>query len=129
MRAEVVRDAFNPISYPELEVLRHVHGDDAVLDVVVIAEVDQSAREEKERLQLKYGAAVVEDVFPGKNPQMELRAPKVNLDPDVVWRNPLDKEVAGYDRDPTVVKEDGDGDKAKAKTKAAPKVLDEPQLI
>lgn len=100
MRHEVVRDAFNPVSYPEVEILRYLHGDDAVLNVKAIAEVEQSAREEKERLSLKYGTVNVETVFPGKNPQMEMKMPKASIDPDQVWKSPLDKEVAGFDVEP-----------------------------
>ena len=124
MRMEVVRDAFNPVSYPELDVLRAVHGDDAVLDVVIIAEDSQSPKEEKERLQLKYGTTIVEDVFPGKNPRMEMTAPKASIDPNQVWKNPLDKEVAGFDVDPTANKESADGEQTKAKqTKTPSRVL------
>ena len=122
---EVIRDAFNPVSYPEVEILRHIHGDDAVLDVKPIAEVEQSVKEEKERLQLKYGGSVVEDVFPGKNPRIEMDAPKVVIDPNQVWKNPLDKEIAGYDVDPTEKKEKQSGEqtKTKAKTEAPSRVL------
>jgi hypothetical protein len=31
---------------------------------------------------------------------MELDAPKADIDPDLVWVNPLDPEKAGYDVDP-----------------------------
>jgi len=96
---EVVRDQFNPLSYPELDVLRAIHGDDAVLDVKIVAHAEQTARAEKERLQLKYGG-IVEEVFPGRSPRMELDAPKADIDPDLVWVNPLDPEKAGYDVDP-----------------------------
>ena len=111
MRMEVVRGAFNPVSYPEVEVLRYLHGDDAVLDVKPLAEAQQTAREEKERLSLKYGRVVAETIFPGKNPQMELEIPRAQLPADPVWRNPLDKEVVGFDLDPT---EKPDGVQAKA---------------
>ena len=125
MRMEVVRDAFNPVSYPEVEILRFIHGDDAVLNVKAIAEVAQSAKEEKERLSLKYGTANVETVFPGKNPQMELKMPKASIDPDQNWWNPLDKEVAGFDVEPQQEKSDGVQTKAK-QTKAKAVVEENP---
>ena len=119
MAMEVVRDAFNPVSYPEVEVLRYLHGDDAVLDVSVIGEAEQTAREEKERLSLIYGTGVVETVFPGRNPSaLELEMPKVKVEPQP-WHNPLDKEVAGFDSDPEVRAEKAKP-KAKAKTVEAP---------
>ena len=102
MRNEVVRDAFNPVSYPEVSVLQFIHGDDAVLNIKPIAAVQQSARAEKERLALKYGTDVLEAVFPGKNPSgMELEMPKAVLPEDIEWRSPLDVDPAGYDVDPT----------------------------
>ena len=102
MRNEVVRDAFNPVSYPEVSVLQFIHGDDAVLNIKPIAAVQQSARAEKERLSLKYGTDVLETVFPGKNPSgMELEMPKAVLPEDIEWWSPLDAEPAGYDVDPT----------------------------
>ena len=102
MRNEVVRDAFNPVSYPEVSVLQFIHGDDAVLNIKPIAAVQQSARAEKERLALKYGTDVLEAVFPGKNPSgMELEMPKAVLPEDIEWRSPLDVDPAGFDVDPT----------------------------
>lgn len=123
---EVVRGAFNPVSYPEIEVLRYLHGDDAVLDVKPLAEDQQSAKEEKERLSLKYGRVVVETVFPGKNPQMELEMPKAQLPSNPLWRSPLDKEVAGFDVDPTVIAEKSDGVQAKTKQAKTKTVEDNP---
>ena len=126
MRMEVVRDAFNPVSYPEVEVLRFLHGDDAVLDVKAIASVEQSPRDEKERLSLKYGTVNVEAVFPGKNPQMPMEMPKAAIDPDQVWKNPLDKEVAGFDVDPTPKLEKAEAAQTKAKQAKTKVVEDNP---
>ena len=85
----VPRTTSRPVSWPEIEVLRHLHGDDAVRDVKPFVSVQQSARAEKERLRLIYGR-VIEDLFPGKNPQMELEAPKAKLPPKPPhWRNPI----------------------------------------
>ena len=120
MGMEVVRDAFNPVSYPEVEVLRFIHGDDAVLDVKVIGEAEQSARDEKERLSLKYGTGVVETVYPGRNPSaLELEMPKAKVE-EQPWHNPLDKEVAGFDSDPVIRAEKAKAKQPKAKTVEAP---------
>ena len=85
----VPRTPLRPVSWPEVEVLRHLHGDDAVRDVKPFVSVQQSAKAEKERLKLIYGR-VIEDIFPGKNPQMELEAPKAKLPAKPpFWRNPI----------------------------------------
>jgi len=120
MGMEVVRDAFNPVSYPEVEILRYIHGDDAVLDVKVIGEAEQTARDEKERLSLKYGTSVVETVYPGRNPSaLELEMPKAKVE-EQPWHNPLDKEVAGFDSDPVIRAEKAKAKQPKAKTVEAP---------
>jgi hypothetical protein len=119
VRSEVVRDAFDPVSYPEIEVIRFIHGETSVSDVKIVADAQQSAREEKERLALKYGVQILEAVFPGKNPQMELKIPGVTPNAEQVWRNPLDKEIAGYDLDPTIAA-------AAVKPKAKPATKDNP---
>lgn len=90
----VPRDNFSPVSWPEIDVLRFIHGDDAIVEIKVIARVNQTAKQEKERLRLIYGP-VVEDVYPGKNPQMELDMPGAKApDQGIVWRNPIDIDPA-----------------------------------
>jgi hypothetical protein len=87
--------------------------------VKVIGEAEQSARDEKERLSLIYGTGVVETVYPGRNPSaLELEMPKAKVE-EQPWRNPLDKEVVGFDSDPTVRAEQANAVQTKAKqTKA-----------
>lgn len=93
----VARTEFNPVSWPEVEVLRHIHGEDAIVDVKVIAKVDQPAKAEKDRLSVIYGPAVLEDVFPGRNPSMEMEAPGAKIsDQYVIWANPILKDPAAY---------------------------------
>jgi hypothetical protein len=90
LRNTVARTPFNPISLPEVEVLRFLHGDDSVIDVKPFASVEQTAKAEKERLQRVYGTDVLEEVFPGRNPQMELEATGARLaEAPVGWKNPL----------------------------------------
>ena len=91
LRNVVHRNTFSPVSWPEIEILRQLHGNDAVIDVTVFAKVNQTPKAEKERLRAIYGSAVVEDVFPGKNPQMEMEAPGARLPENTpAWRNPID---------------------------------------
>jgi len=100
LRNVVPRAEFNPVSWPEVEVLRAIHGDDAVENVVPFVDVKQTAKEEKERLRHLYGP-VVDEVYPGKNPQIEMTAAGAKLPEQIpLWKNPIDKEPAGYDLPP-----------------------------
>lgn len=65
---------YDPVSWPEVQVLMLLHGDENVYDIkpVRIAEVDPA--EEKRRLLGKYGAAT-EAVFPGRTFRMEMCMP------------------------------------------------------
>lgn len=93
----VPRDSFNPVSWPEIEIIRAIHGDDAVVDVKPFVRVEQTAKEEKERLLQKYGS-IVEDVFPGRNPQMELEAVGAKLPEQIpLWKDPRDIEPSRAD--------------------------------
>ena len=101
LRNVVHREHDRPISWPEAEILSYIHGEEAILDVKPFVSVKQTAKEEKERLGFIYGHSVVDDVFPGKNPQMELDAPGARVsDKFDVWVNPIQREVAGYDVPP-----------------------------
>ncbi len=94
-----------------------------MLDVKVIGEAEQSARDEKERLSLKYGTSIVETVYPGRNPSaLELEMPKAKVE-EQPWHNPLDIEVAGFDSDPTVRAEQ---QAAQAKPKGKAKTAEPP---
>ncbi len=121
IRNVVHRSAFEPISYPEIEVLRAIHGDDAVRDVEVVGEHPSSAKEEKERLLTIYGR-VVEDVYKGRVPNMEMEMPgaKVKAQP---WRNPIARDPAEFGFvDPTAKKDpvpEAEAPKAKPTTSKA----------
>lgn len=117
-RNVVHRDAFAPISWPEVDVLRFIHGEDAVTDVRPFVSFPQSAKAEKDRLRLIYGD-VVEHVFPGRNPQMELEAPTAKLPAQApLWVNPIDPEPAGFDVSPEERKADGLQAEAQAEAEA-----------
>jgi hypothetical protein len=96
----VIRGYFNPISWPEVDVIRSIHGDSAVTEVEPFVEVKQTARDEKIRLAGIYGNDVIEAVYPGRNPQMEMIAPGVKLKVAPVWHSPIDKDPALFDQDP-----------------------------
>ena len=87
------RDEFDPVSWPEIEVLREIHGFDAVTDVKPFVDVNQSPRAERDRLAMKYGDEVLATRWGGKNPPTELVAPRATIKPDVVWKNPLSRQT------------------------------------
>lgn len=76
LRATVRKGEFNPITWPEVEVLRWLHGDTSVWDVKVIDSDNRAMKDEFERLTLKYGSEVTKMLFPGARPAMLMEAPK-----------------------------------------------------
>jgi hypothetical protein len=67
-------EATRPASWPELQVLQALHGDENVIDIKPCRISDTSVRAEKNRLLGKYGA-VVEKIFPGHTPRIEMLMP------------------------------------------------------
>lgn len=62
----VVRDAFDPVTFPELLVLGAIHGgEDHVKKLVSFGYEERDAASERERLNLKYGSDIVSSLFPG----------------------------------------------------------------
>lgn len=68
----VVRHRGNPIVFPELIVLQHLHGEEAIQDVHVVGEWDATQAEVLERLRLIYGSDAVTAVFPGARPRLPM---------------------------------------------------------
>lgn len=67
------RGTDNPMTYPEMLVLRHVHGregsaEDHVFDLEEIGEVERSVGEERLRLMGRYGAKAVNEILPTSLP-------------------------------------------------------------
>lgn len=90
-----IRDEFNPISWPEIEVLRLLHGDDALEDVVPFVRVNQPGKDERTRLAQIYGETPIQQCWGGRNAPSELEAPDVKLPAKVTWRNPLTGAIEG----------------------------------
>jgi len=61
----VVRHRGNPIVFPELLMLQHIHGEDAISDIWVVGEWDASQQEVRDRLRTIYGDKYFQEVFPG----------------------------------------------------------------
>jgi hypothetical protein len=70
----VHRNRFEPVSWPEIGVLQFIHGEQAIYDPLPVDEIETTPREERERLQLIYGD-VVGQIYPGRNPNMEMEMP------------------------------------------------------
>ncbi len=68
----VARDQYQPITYPELIVLQHLHGEQSITDVFECGETeDVEPKREKERLMILYGAELVDrHIFPGHGIQV-----------------------------------------------------------
>lgn len=75
MQQVVHRLAHDPVSWPEIGVIKFIHGEDAVFDVEKVAEIDADALGEKRRLMEIYEPGVVNMLFPGARPFMELAMP------------------------------------------------------
>lgn len=62
----VVKDRFDPVTFPEYLVLQALHGGpDHVHSAVVVGHSERPSPVEKERLALKYGGDLVSALFPG----------------------------------------------------------------
>jgi hypothetical protein len=83
------RDVYSPLSWPEISVLRLIHGDPSVLDVVPFATVPQQPRYERQRLSFIYGEGPLAGVWGGRNAPDEMEAPEIRPKAGTVWRNPL----------------------------------------
>ena len=85
----VFKDKFNPVSWPEIELLRVIHGDDAVSEVKPFVRVDQRPRDERTRLILKYGKPYVDECFPGRGGDIVTEAAEAGIAYGETWKNPL----------------------------------------
>lgn len=71
----VKRGWTRPVTYPEALLLEHIHQQpgkpDPVRRVKHVGYVQRDSRQEKARLAQRYGGRPVEEVFPGRRPDME----------------------------------------------------------
>lgn len=71
----VAKNIHSPVTWPEIQVLKLIHGEDSVFDIVVLdEEIDRSPQEEMERLKIQYGEGPVKAMFPMPK-LMETEAP------------------------------------------------------
>jgi len=81
----VVRDKFDPITYPELLILRAIHGgEEHVHSVVAVGYAERENKHEIERLSIKYGERLVRGLFPGALTMLPLEDPAFPTEEEVV---------------------------------------------
>jgi hypothetical protein len=88
-----VRDPYDPVSWPELEVLRTLHGEEFVTDVEPFAVVKQPPKVERDRLALIYGEQVLAHIWGGQRPPHEMDSPDGAIKPGLQWFNPVTFEL------------------------------------
>ncbi len=93
IRNVAIRDEYSPISWPEMEVIRAMHGDGSVTQIIPFVAVPQSSRAERQRLSLIYGDAPCAAVWGGRSGPSEMEAPEATLRPGVTWINPISGET------------------------------------
>ena len=67
----VVYNEFNPVTWPEIQVLMALHGDENVMDIMPVGIGEVWPTDEKNRLIGIYGPKVVEACFPGRAFRMD----------------------------------------------------------
>jgi hypothetical protein len=68
------RGPTEPLSIPEIAVIRELHGEESVRKMKYVKTTETTPAEEKNRLLSKYSAGVVNTAFPGRAPQMHMKA-------------------------------------------------------
>jgi hypothetical protein len=64
-----------PVSWPEIRVLQHLHGEDNVFDCEYVGEEPATSQAEKMRLLGLYGSEAVNICYPGARPMMDMDFP------------------------------------------------------
>jgi hypothetical protein len=86
-----------PVSWPEIRVLQHLHGEDNVFDCEYVGEEPATTQAEKMRLLGLYGSEAVNICFPGSRPMMDMQWPGDRGEPIAVKR-PERKLIADIQR-------------------------------
>jgi hypothetical protein len=71
----IYRGPDTPVSWPEIRVLQHLHGEENVFDCEYVGSESVTSQAEKMRLLGLYGAVAVNICYPGSRPMMELDFP------------------------------------------------------
>jgi hypothetical protein len=83
---------FAPISWPEVQIIQYVHGDENIDNIEPFVSVQQTPLDERRRLIAKYGDEAVQAVFARQNPG-EMEAPQAKLQDGITWQNPLSGRI------------------------------------
>ena len=75
IRNTVVKDGIDAVSFPEVQVLRAIHGAESVTNISVVGETDSDPAAEKIRLMAIYPPEVVDYVYPGYAPPLPMLMP------------------------------------------------------
>lgn len=75
-----------PVSWPEVRVLQHLHGDDNVFDCEYVGQEHATTQAEKMRLLGLYGSEAVNICFPGARPLMDMDWPGDRTEPMTIER-------------------------------------------
>ena len=70
-----------PVSWPEVRVLQHLHGEDNIFDCEFVRAEHATAQAEKMRLLGLYGSEAVNICFPGSRPMMDMEWPGDRTEP------------------------------------------------
>jgi hypothetical protein len=73
----VYRDRTRPIVFPELPILQHIHGEDAITEIHVVGQWDAPNDEVLARIQAIYDPDIIKEVFPGARPRLPLSDPSI----------------------------------------------------
>lgn len=65
-------DDNDAVSWPEIQVLRVIHGPASVTEIKQIYKAETTPAEEKTRLAELYGDELLDKIYPGVNPMMQL---------------------------------------------------------
>jgi hypothetical protein len=68
----VIYNEYNPVTWPEVQILMALHGEENVMDIMPISIAETWPNSEKDRLRGIYGPRIVEQCFPGRSFRMEL---------------------------------------------------------
>ena len=75
-----------PVSWPEVRVLQHLHGEDNVFDCEYVGQEHATTQAEKMRLLGLYGSEAVNICFPGARPLMDMDWPGDRTEPMTIER-------------------------------------------
>jgi hypothetical protein len=93
IRNVMARSEYNPVSWPEVAVLRMVHGDGSIDEIEPFVSVPQKPRDERQRLAMIYGEDPLKEIWGGRSAPDEMEAPGARLRENMTWFNTLTDQI------------------------------------